>query len=69
MRKRRNPQQRKRWVTEIFLQRESHGAANTISKDLLLKDTEPFFRQSLLWYLVLQFCATFTLKNVLKKFF
>ena len=39
MRKRRN-QQRKQWVREIFLQRESHGAYNILWKKLRLKDRE-----------------------------
>ena len=43
MRKRRN-QQRKQWVREIFLQRESHGACNILWKELRLKDRESFFR-------------------------
>ena len=33
MRKRRN-QQRKQWVREIFLQRESHGAYHILWKEL-----------------------------------
>ena len=43
MRKRRN-QQRKQWVREIFLQRESHGAYNILWKELKLKHRESFFR-------------------------
>ena len=43
MRKRRN-QQRKQWVREIFLQRDSHGAYTMLWKELRLKDRESFFR-------------------------
>ena len=38
MRKRRNHQQRKQWVRDIFLQRESHGAYNILWKELRLKN-------------------------------
>ena len=37
-------QQRKQWVGEIFLQRESHGAYNILWKKHTLKDRESFFR-------------------------
>ena len=37
VRKRRN-QQRKKWVREIFLQRESHAAYNILWKKLKIKE-------------------------------
>ena len=65
MRRRWNHQQRKQWVREIFLQRESHGA---LWRELWLEDRESFSRLSLLWYRILQLCATFMQKIVMKFF-